>query len=278
MLEPSKSKITEQEMPKSGDARSKPLIVGNWKMNGTIPMALPLLHGLMNRLKNSELPSIGTAADIVVCPPYPLLYLAADTLGHGGVKLGAQDCHTESQGAFTGGVSAIQLADVGCEYVILGHSERRQMNNETNETIARKVTAAHAAGLIAIVCVGESEQEYTAGKRTEPVLQQLHHSLPMACHSRNTVIAYEPIWAIGTGRTPTGDEINEMHAAIRQSLGHNGLTARIIYGGSVKAANAAEILALAQVDGVLPGGASLLLDEFWGIITAAVARPARASA
>ncbi len=248
------------------------LIVANWKMNGLISNALPLVHGLVGQFRRTGADHL---PEIVLCPPFHLLSTVADVLGHCGIRLGAQNAHQAENGAFTGEISSMQLMDIGCDAVILGHSERRQFFAEDDALIASKILAAHKAGLIVILCVGESEAEYLSGQRFDVVLRQLHAAIPAQAHSRNTIIAYEPVWAIGTGRTPTLEEIDAMHVKIRQSLGAPGQNARILYGGSVKAHNAAEILALPNVDGALVGGASLNLQEFWLIVQAAMPKPAR---
>jgi triosephosphate isomerase len=185
------------------------------------------------------------------------------------IALGGQDCHAEPKGAHTGDIAAEMLADLGCEYVIVGHSERRQNHAESDALVQAKARAAQRAGLAAIVCVGETRAEREAGRAEQVVTAQLAASLPAACTPANTVIAYEPVWAIGTGLTPTGADVVAMHAAIRAALGARlgqaAGAARLLYGGSVKASNAGELLALANVDGALVGGASLTAAEFWPI-------------
>ncbi len=209
-------------------------------------------------------------ADLLVCPPFPLLGAFAAALAGGRVGLGAQDCHARPAGAHTGDVAAGLIAELGAKYVILGHSERRQDHGETNADVAAKVAAALAAGLTPIVCVGETAAERDAGEAEDVVRSQLMHSLPEGFAG---VVAYEPIWAIGTGRTPTSAEITAMHAAIRAALvgqfPAGGAATPILYGGSVKPGNAAEILALPEVGGALVGGASLVADDFLGIAAAA---------
>ncbi|MEM1265723.1 MAG: triose-phosphate isomerase [Pseudomonadota bacterium] len=235
------------------------LVAGNWKMNGATGAAAML----------SELPP-SPGCDVLVCPPFPLI---PALLATGTVPIGAQDCHWADAGAHTGDVSAPLLAELGVQAVILGHSERRADHGETSALVAAKVTAAHAAGLAAIVCIGETEAERDAGQTLEIVGQQLATSVPEGGTAETLVVAYEPVWAIGTGRTATPDQIGEVHAAIRTALearfGAGGTDIRILYGGSVKPANAAEIFAVPHVDGALVGGASLKAADFAPIIEAA---------
>ena len=210
-----------------------------------------------------------TACDIVVCPPAALLFELRDTLQGAGIALGGQDCHAEVKGAHTGDISAELLTDCGCSYVILGHSERRADHGETNEIVRMKVAAALRAEVRAILCVGESEEEREAGRALAVVGEQLSKSLPDSGGSANIIIAYEPVWAIGTGRIPSAVELGEMHQHIRDLFGElktggkSGV--RVLYGGSVKAENADEILSIAGVDGAVVGGASLSAKNFWNI-------------
>ncbi len=243
----------------------RPLVAGNWKMNGSRAMTLDLLGGLRSSLR-----AAGAArCDIAVCPPAPYLAYAADALETAsGIGLGAQDCHTATSGAHTGEIAAEMLADMGCAYVIVGHSERREDHGESNETVKAKGEAAIAAGLTAIVCIGETLEDRDAGRAVEIVGSRLDGSLPGAAEADNTVIAYEPVWAIGTGRTPTGAEIADMHASIRAFLNarlEDGGDVRILYGGSVKPENASAILSVPHVNGALVGGASLDAAAFWSI-------------
>jgi triosephosphate isomerase len=219
----------------------------------------------------------GTACDILVCPPATLLARAAEAAG-GAFAVGGQDCHAESSGAFTGDISAEMLKDAGASAVIVGHSERRHTHGESDAMVAAKARAAWRAGLTAIICIGETETQRDAGQAGQVCRDQIRGSVPAGAVSANTAIAYEPIWAIGTGKTPTNHEIAEMHAHIRASLidhlkvGHLGEAAkdlRILYGGSVKPANAREILALPEVGGALVGGASLKAVDFLQIIAGA---------
>lgn len=241
------------------------LIAGNWKMNGLRGPALALAAALRDAG-----PIEG--CDLLACPPATVLAAVADALGGSGIAVGGQDCHPAPAGAHTGDVSAEMLRDAGASAVIVGHSERRQDHGETNAAVRAKAEAAHAAGLMAIVCVGETEQERLEGRADVVVGGQLIGSIPGGFAG---AVAYEPIWAIGTGRTPSEAEIIAMHAAIRQvlldHLGPDGAAVRILYGGSVKAANAASLLALPEVGGALVGGASLVAEDFLAIARAASA-------
>ena len=212
------------------------------------------------------------ACDIVVFPPFTLVEKAAERANGSAISIGAQDCHAELAGAYTGDVSADMLAEIGARFVIVGHSERRSCYRETNCAVAAKAAAAHKAGLTSIICVGETRQQRDEGKAIEVVRAQLQGSIPDSATSANTAIAYEPVWAIGTGLVPSIGEIEEVHAAIRQVLEEqlelDGALVRILYGGSVKAANAEAIFGVRNVDGALVGGASLKASEFAGIISA----------
>ena len=236
------------------------LIAGNWKMNGLRSDGVALARGLAERAAGARL-----EAELLVCPPATLIAHVAEALSGGAVALGGQDCHPDPSGAHTGDLSAEMLADSGCRYVIVGHSERRANHGESDTLVRRKAEAALRAGLTPIVCVGETETERMRGEQGDIVARQLHGSVPEAAGPETAVIAYEPVWAIGTGRTATAADVAEMHAHIRALLGGKGAGMRILYGGSVKAANAAELLALEDVDGALVGGASLKLEEFWAI-------------
>jgi triosephosphate isomerase len=202
------------------------------------------------------------ACELLLCPPATLLLAVHAALARSGIALGGQDCHTERQGAHTGDISAEMLADAGCTYVIVGHSERRQQHGETDEEVNNKIRAAERAGLTPILCVGETRQQREAGNAAEIVARQLDGSIPNGAALDRLVVAYEPVWAIGTGLTPTGEDVAQMHQAIRARLSHD---ARILYGGSVNPRNAAAILGLPGVDGALVGGASLDADDFWAI-------------
>ncbi len=209
--------------------------------------------------------------EVVLCPPATMLAAIAGVLGQGPVALGGQDCHEEASGAHTGDVAAPMLADVGCRYVIVGHSERRKHHHESDAQVRAKAKAAHRAGLIAIVCIGETLAEREAGRTFEVVRGQLAGSLPLDAGASNTVVAYEPVWAIGTGRNASAAQVGEVHALIRGELARRSSDAenlRILYGGSVKAGNAQELLAVGDVDGALVGGASLNANEFLAIVRA----------
>lgn len=245
-------------------AARRPLIAGNWKMNGLRKDGVALATALRDRLAGAG----ETRFDMLVCPPATLIGPVGEAIGGSALALGGQDCHAAEKGAHTGDVSAAMLADLGCRYVIVGHSERRQDHAESDATVRAKATAAVAAGLTAIICVGETEAQRDAGEAEAVVERQLRGSIPDGAKAADTVIAYEPVWAIGTGRTPTNGDIAAMHARIRATLA--GLVAdadqvRILYGGSVKPSNAAEILAIEDVDGALVGGASLKDSDFWAI-------------
>jgi triosephosphate isomerase len=248
-------------------APPRPLIAGNWKMNGLRKDGLALAIAIAGRAR-AQRPA---PVDILVCPPATLLGEVGKALEGSPIALGAQDCHEAAKGAHTGDIAAAMLADLGCAYVIVGHSERRAGHGETDARVAAKAHAAHAAGLVSIVCIGETEAERDAGQAEAVVTRQLAASVPGAATAVNTVVAYEPVWAIGTGRTPSDAEIAVMHARIRDDLAQrfaDGAAMRILYGGSVNAAKAAQILAVANVNGALVGGASLSADAFWAICRA----------
>lgn len=240
------------------------LVAGNWKMNGT-------------RAALSELQAIARAhpapqVDILICPPATLLSEAARMMEGCAPDIGAQDCHAAVSGAHTGDISAPMLADAGATAVIVGHSERRETYNETNALVCDKAKAAHEAGLVSVICIGETLAERDAGRTLDVIGAQLTGSTPDSTTSANTVIAYEPVWAIGTGKVPTLDQIGEVHDFIRENLisrfGPSISDLRILYGGSVKPGNAAEIFAVLNVDGALVGGASLRESDFTPIIKA----------
>ena len=238
----------------------RPLVAGNWKMNG-LRASIDVLKKIIDGAR-----ALGDV-DIIVCPPATLIACFADAARGTRVGIGAQDCNTEVAGAYTGDISAEMLRDAGAMAVILGHSERRRYHGETDAMVRAKVVAAHRAGLLAIVCVGETRAEHDAGRANEIVCTQLQSSLPDT--AENIVVAYEPVWAIGTGSTPTPDDVRIMHALIREQLsarlGAAGETLRILYGGSVKPGNAKELLRIENVDGALVGGASLHAGEFLAI-------------
>ncbi len=237
----------------------RPLIAGNWKMNGLSASAVEI---------NAIADGAPNGVDLLICPPATLIA----SLAGRGVPIGGQNCHAEVKGAYTGDVSAAQLADVGAVAVILGHSERRQEYEVTDAIVHAKVPATWAAGLTAIICVGETEQQRDHGAALDVVGAQLEGSIPDGATAANTVIAYEPVWAIGTGRIPSAADIAEMHAHIRVRLAGRFPEAdgmRILYGGSMKPDNAAEILTIENVDGGLIGGASLKAQDFLAIAQAA---------
>jgi triosephosphate isomerase len=242
------------------------LIAGNWKMNGT-PASLAEIEATAAALAAAPPP-----CDVLICPPASLIAQAA-WMAKGRVVLGAQDCHPEPSGAFTGDISAEMLKDAGARAVIVGHSERRQYHGESDALVAAKARAAWRAGLLAIICVGETEAERDAGGAHGICAAQLAGSVPEGARGETTVVAYEPVWAIGTGKTATPSDIAAMHAHIRNCLaerfGAEGRAMRILYGGSVKPSNASEILALPEVGGALVGGASLKADDFRAIWLAA---------
>lgn len=243
-----------------------PLIAGNWKMNGRRADGVALAAAVVERLAAAG--PIG--CELLLCPPATLLMEIARVLAGSGIALGGQDCHCADRGPHTGDIGAAMLADAGCRYVILGHSERRAGHGESDALVAAKVSAAGRAGLTAIVCVGESQADRGAGNAEAVVGGQLEGSLPAGAGAGNTVIAYEPVWAIGAGRTPSPDQVRRMHGHIRGHLATlrgraDAARTRIVYGGSVTPANAATLLALDDVDGTLVGGASLDAEDFWAI-------------
>lgn len=243
----------------------KPFVAGNWKMNGT---AASLAQA--KAIAEATVSSV----DMALCVPATLLERAAQAVQGSALVIGGQDVHTAANGAHTGDISADMLVDAGARCAIVGHSERRADHGETSQTVAAKAQAAIDAGLTAIICVGETQAEREAGRAVEIVLAQVSQSVPDAATAHNTVIAYEPVWAIGTGLTASTSDIEEIHAVIRDALGArfgDGAAMRILYGGSVKPDNAAEIFAVANVDGGLIGGASLKSADFLAICQAASA-------
>ncbi|MFQ5938928.1 MAG: triose-phosphate isomerase [Alphaproteobacteria bacterium] len=246
-------------------APRRPLIAGNWKMIASSRHGLALAAELAARAKAAG----AMKCDMLLCPPATLIRQVSEAVAGSGLAVGGQDCHAAPGGAHTGDVSAVLLAEAGCSFVIVGHSERRRDHGETSEMVRDKAAAAHAAGLTPIICVGESEAERDAGETLAVVRSQLEGSLPADAAGADTVIAYEPVWAIGTARTPTGAEIAEVHGHIRHRLaaviGEEAQRTRILYGGSVTSENASEILTTAEVDGALVGTASLEADAFWRI-------------
>jgi triosephosphate isomerase (TIM) len=243
----------------------RPLVAGNWKMNG-------LAASLAEIAKLKQLVAAPDACDVLIAPPATLIHRLSTAASGSAILVGAQDCHAKASGAHTGDLSTEMLKDAGAQAVIVGHSERRADHGESDATVKAKAEAALRAGLMAIVCVGETIDQRKAGKTLDIVLSQVRGSLPAGATPGNTVVAYEPVWAIGTGLTPTTADVAEVHAALRKTLEHSlgaaGSTVRILYGGSVKPSNAKELMSVAHVNGALVGGASLKADDFSGIIAA----------
>ncbi|WP_417249072.1 triose-phosphate isomerase [Celeribacter sp.] len=243
---------------------ARKLAAGNWKMNGN-------KAAISEATKLAEMFPV-PKVDVLLCPPLTILAPMADALSDAKIAVGAQDCHAKPSGAHTGDVSAPMLVDAGAQYVILGHSERRTDHGETDQSVAEKTQAAFTAGLSPIVCIGETLEEREQGEALNVVGRQLAGSLPDASDLDKLVIAYEPVWAIGTGKIPTLEQIAEVHDFMRTTLlerfGDGAAAIPLLYGGSVKPGNAAEIFATSNVDGALVGGASLKADDFGGIISA----------
>ncbi len=249
--------------------RPKPLVAGNWKMNG-LKAATKELASLVKAVAGTK---SKPRCDIMICPPATILSLCAETARGSGIKMGGQDCHAEASGAHTGDISAEMLRNAGARACIVGHSERRTDHGESSSDVKNKAEAAHRAGLMAIVCLGETAAERSLGKTIKIVGQQLKASLPDGANHKNCVIAYEPVWAIGTGKTPTPADIAKVHGYIRKRLiallgDEAGMKIKILYGGSVKASNAKELMGINNVNGALVGGASLKAKDFMGIIAA----------
>lgn len=245
-----------------------PLIAGNWKMNG-LRASLFEVEKLASHLTSGEAPR----AMVAICPPATLIAAMNRIAAPAGIVVGAQDCHPAASGAHTGDLSAPMLADAGAQLVIVGHSERRADHGETDDLVRQKAVSVLAAGLTPIICVGETRAEREAGQADAVVSRQLAASVPDQAADDEVVIAYEPVWAIGTGLTPTAQDIADMHKSLRDQLvsrfGAKGETIKLLYGGSLKPANAKEILAIEHVNGGLVGGASLLADDLFAIISAA---------
>ena len=243
----------------------KPLVAGNWKMNGLKASAVEL-DALIEGF------DLAAQVETMICPPTTLVAAFAEKASGSAVAIGAQDCHFNVSGAHTGDISAQMLADAGASAVIVGHSERRADHGESNEVVNAKAKAAWEQNLVAIICVGETEAERKSGETLNVVGFQLEGSIPAGATAANTVIAYEPVWAIGTGLTPTADDVAEVHKFMRDELvkafGAEGGNMRLLYGGSVKPSNAKELMAVANVDGALVGGASLKAADFLGITAA----------
>lgn len=257
-------------MSTASETKRRSLIVGNWKMNGYRADAITLASALATHYRALSDPSF----DLVLCPPATLVDIVATTVADSGVQVGGQNSSRRQKGAYTGDISAWGLADLGARYVIMGHSERRIGHHENDEIVKAKATAALEAGLIPIICVGETAEEHQNGKTLPVVASQISESLPDTATAESIVIAYEPIWAIGTGLVPTLEGVEAVHAVIRANAGlilKGGAAAlRILYGGSVKAENAHAFLSLDDVDGALVGGASLIAEDFWNIAKAAL--------
>ena len=244
----------------------RPLVAGNWKMNGLKQAAAELTRMIEGTR------GLAAPVDLMVCPPATLVAGFAALAQGSRIAIGGQDCHAEPSGAFTGDLAAEMFKDAGASAVIAGHSERRTYHKETDAEVHAKARAAWRAGLTAIVCIGETRAEREAGKTLLVVGGQLQSSLPDGATAQNTIVAYEPVWAIGTGLTPTPADVAEVHALIRERLrarfGEGAEGMRILYGGSVKASNAAELMGVANVNGALVGGASLKAEEFLAIVAA----------
>lgn len=236
----------------------KPLVAGNWKMHGNAHSVVELSAALKAGL------SMESGAEVAVCPPFVFISAVATQLSGSAIKVGAQNLSQYEQGAYTGEVAADMLVEAGCHYVIVGHSERRSLYGEDNQCVAEKFVAAEAAGLTPILCVGETLEQREQGATLEVVAEQLQAVIDAAGLDKvaAAVIAYEPVWAIGTGVTATPQQAQQVHAAIRRQLAEGGVATRILYGGSVKSSNAADIFAQPDIDGALVGGASLDAAEF----------------
>ena len=245
-----------------GTEREK-TIVGNWKMNGIIS-SLDQIKKLSQLISNKT-------CEVIICPPATLLSEAINITIDTKIKIGSQNCHEKNSGAFTGEISAQMLYDIGVKLVILGHSERRQNNLENNALVKKKAESAHQSNLKAIICIGETDTQKKNGQTVEVIKEQLSLSLPFTANSENTIIAYEPIWAIGSGKTPSTNEIKEVHKILRNHISEittdsNQSKIKILYGGSVNSENCSEILRIENVDGALVGGASLTAESFSQII------------
>lgn len=248
----------------------KKLIAGNWKMNGSLGQAEELVSSIAAKIQ--EQPSITDSYEFLVCPPSPYMSAVKDICAKHGISFGAQDCSVHEFGAYTGEISARMIADCGGAYVILGHSERRQYHGEASTLVAQKAKAAHDAGLVAVICVGETASDRDVGKENDVVGAQLKASLPEGASAENTVVAYEPVWAIGTGKTASSDDVAKMHSFICAQLKEqlaDSKNLRILYGGSMKPENAHALLSTPHVEGGLIGGASLKAEQFVGIAVAA---------
>ncbi len=249
------------------EARPRPLVAGNWKMNG-LKASTEWLAKIVEDYGSPLKPHV----DLMVCPPATLIMSFVPVAAGSGVAIGGQDCHAEANGAFTGDIAAEMIADLGASAVIVGHSERRTHHGETDAQVRAKAIAARRAGLVGIVCIGETQAERDAGRTLDVVARQIDGSIPEGSDAATLVVAYEPVWAIGTGLTPTPADIAEVHAFIRQRLaariGRTADSVRLLYGGSVKPSNARELLSIANVEGALVGGASMVPADFLAIAAA----------
>ena len=245
----------------------RPLVAGNWKMNGTRGSL-----GTVAAIREGLSPKLVESIDVLVCPPSTLISSCVAAVAGSTIAIGGQNLHARENGAFTGSISAEMLADLGATYVIVGHSERRAYHHETDDGVHAKALGARRAGLYGIICVGETREEREQGRALSIVRAQLAIGIPKGATAADTVIAYEPVWAIGTGLTPTPEDIAEVHASLREMLdklvGPEAERIRILYGGSVKPSNARELLSVENVDGALVGGASLVAEDFLGICAA----------
>lgn len=246
----------------------RPLVAGNWKMNG-LRSSIKTVEAVRDGLS----PALTDKIDVLICPPATLIASCVAAVAGSPIAIGGQNLHARESGAFTGSISAEMLADLGARYVILGHSERRAYHHETDNGVHAKALGARRAGLCGIICVGETEDEREEGRTLDIVRAQLGLGVPKGATAADTVIAYEPVWAIGTGKTPSTADIAEVHASLRDMLGtmvgpDEAEKVRILYGGSVKAKNARELMGVEDVDGALVGGASLVAEDFLGICAA----------
>ena len=245
----------------------RPLVAGNWKMNGTSSSV-----AVVEEVRRGLTPALTERIDVLICPPSTLIASCVAASYGSNIAIGGQNLHAKPSGAFTGSISAEMLSDLGATYVIVGHSERRAYHHETDDGVHAKALAARRAGLCGIICVGETKDEREEGRTLDIVRAQLGIGVPKGATGADTVIAYEPVWAIGTGLTPTPSDIAEVHASLREMLerlvGPEAARIRILYGGSVKPANARELMSVENVDGALVGGASLVAEDFLGIAAA----------
>lgn len=252
-------------LSRANNAKRRQLVVGNWKMNGNSRENANLLTAITQGWQGER------GADVVLCPPFPYLHQVQESLRNSSIKLGAQTVSKHEKGAYTGEVSASMLADLDCKFVIIGHNERRRMQHESDLQVAQKFVAVQSSGLIPILCVGESLQDREKGLHLETIRRQLDAVFTYAGKDvfDKAVLAYEPVWAVGTGKTATPEQAEEVHKFMRSQLGDLASDVRILYGGSVKAHNAQQLFALDDIDGALLGGASLDANEFLAICKAA---------